>query len=394
MSPSMRRSSRQWVLSFLWLPVFAFSALAQATEAGDSFQKTFKKFAGLVPGVDLFASDREAVTQFKMPLSEGISRLNTMLGDKLPSGALVICRTAAEKDSVAEERVLKMGYKWVLIQLSPQAEMEQMIEQLKTRMGGQLPPEVLARFQQRTPEQNAATAAGMIAGIIPRMSFAIVTALLAPDKEFKASRLDDLSRSPMADWIDLGLSRYAANTSATAIRWTQEHLEEAFPLEDLLQMNRPFVPPDMAGGMMGGGMPGGFRIVMGGPAGGGGAAATPGPPQASGGERGTGGGGGMQVRGQMPKEVQDRLNFDNQAILFFAYLVEKVGLEKTRQLVQLNREGKDLVEALKQLEFLGKPVEEIETDWIEWIMAQKAPMPQTFRVTTGPPENPPAKPPF
>jgi hypothetical protein len=83
----------------------------------------------------------------------------------------------------------------------------------------------------------------------------------------------------------------------------------------------------------------------------------------------------------MSKEVQDRMNFDNESALFFAYLVAKVGLEKTKAVIQQDRENKEIMPLLTGKEYFAKPVAEIEKEWIEWIKVQKAPEQQMFRVT-------------
>ena len=88
-------------------------------------------------------------------------------------------------------------------------------------------------------------------------------------------------------------------------------------------------------------------------------------------------------RMNMPKDVQDRMTFDAQAALFFSYLVQKAGLEKTKELVQWNREGKPSREFLARAEVLGSDLEKIEHDWLEWVKQQKMEGPN-MRLMTSP----------
>jgi hypothetical protein len=382
----------------LWavIALLSWSAAAQKAAPVDSFQKSFTKFAGIVPGVDFYASDRALVTPFTKPIADGLERLKSVLGPNLTPGALVICQTVAQRDAVAEERVLKYGYKWILVQLTAQAEQEQQLEMVKARMGGQIPPELLARFQQqRTPEQNAAALSRTATNLVVRLSSAVLQTLLSPERRYSSSRLDDHSRSPLYDWLDVGIGRYAADNAMASVRWTQDHIEDVFAVEDLIQMNRPYVLPDSIGGNSsrgggggaGGGGSNGTRVVTMGGAGGSGGGGTPagGASQgASGSGAATGGGrGGGRGDSNLPKEVLDRQNFDNQSALFFTYLIEKLGIDKIRQLVQINREEKNLAQTIVSPEFLGKSFDDIEKDFMGWIKAQKAAPPQMMRMPTG-----------
>ena len=66
---------------------------------------------------------------------------------------------------------------------------------------------------------------------------------LAKQKEFRSSRLDDTGRSPLTDWLDIGLAAYVSESANSNLKFLQDRMEEAFPLEDVLGMVRPFVVP-------------------------------------------------------------------------------------------------------------------------------------------------------
>ena len=93
----------------------------------------------------------------------------------------------------------------------------------------------------------------------------------------------------------------------------------------------------------------------------------------------------------LPKDVQDRLTFDIEAASFLAYLIRKAGMDKARELVNWNRDGKSSIEFVTRAEVLGPDLEEIEKDWQGWVKAQKSGSPG-IRIMTNPTPAP-ARPP-
>jgi hypothetical protein len=73
----------------------------------------------------------------------------------------------------------------------------------------------------------------------------------------------------------------------------------------------------------------------------------------------------------MSKDEQDRMLFDGQAGTFFAFAMEKLGIEKIKELVRQAREGKESREYLGRPDALGSDFEKIEADWVAWVKAQK-----------------------
>ena len=200
------------IRAFVILCAFAFSSaisLGAALPQEDSFSKNFKKFKDVIPGVDFFAGNRAELAPFEKPIAEAREKLSAFLGDDLAKGAIVICSKLEQKDSVNEIKVLRMGYRWVLIQLTPEASNQQMLANLKSRSGGQLPPGMLERLQNPSPEMKAAAEAAMVSATARRFANAVISMSLAKDKEFRSSRLDDTGRSPLSDWLDIGLAAYA-----------------------------------------------------------------------------------------------------------------------------------------------------------------------------------------
>jgi len=243
--------------------------------------------------------------------------------------------------------------------------------------------------------------------------------LLVKDLQYRSSRLDDMGKSPLPDWLDIAIAAYAAD-SKSGITYLQQNIDQTFPLEDILTMARPFVsssvqggggsmrsggggqgmpPGGFGGGGFGGqGMPqggggGGFNGMppggfggQGMPQGGFGARGMPsggfggfggqGMPQSNGGGRGSGNGAGPnggQRGGQrtLQKDEQDRALFDGQASTFFEYLIEKAGIEKVKELIRQAREGKESREYVSKPEVLGSDFEKIEEDWAAWVKSLK-----------------------
>jgi hypothetical protein len=395
--------------SLLTVAVVLWSTLALAFPQGDSFTRNFKAYKEIAKDIDFYAAAREQVTPFEKPVREARQRLALFLGTDLTRGAVVICSSLEQRDSVNEAKVLRMGYKWVIIQLTPEATTQDILARMKAQMGGQVPPGVLDRMRNQTPEMKTAALTRLVANTVQRVGYAILTTTSAPDKPFRSSRADDVARSPLADWLDVGIVAYGAGGPAPNLRLLQERIEEAFPIEDVIVMSRPFVVPGTEGGGGGGGgnmvftragagggqgaQPSGAGAGQGAPGGAGAQVATMTVTggQAGGSGPGGGGGGGRGGRNAMPKDVQDRMMFDAQAASLFSYIIEKGGIEKVKALVQASQEKKDLREMLIRPDFLGTDMEKLESDWQAWVKAQKGD-PGMRMMFTAPGNRPPGAP--
>jgi len=361
--------------------------------------KNFSQFKNVVSGVDFYAANRQLVTPFEKPIAEVSERMKTLLGDNLAKGAIFILSSLEQKDTFYEPRVLKLGYGWVITSLTAEARTQETIARMKAQSGGELPAEQIQRLQSRVKEMGSAADAGMARMAAPQMAFAILQAVFATDREFRSARIEDMARSPLPDWLDIGIASYGAGSRGN-IAFLQQHLEETFSLEDVLMIARPFVAPSADGS--GGGA---FMVRMGGQppdaaAGGAqppaGAAAGQVAVQSGGGQRqggGQGGGGGAGRGGgarALPKDQQDRLLFDTQAATFFAYLVQQAGLEKVKGLIEHCREGKDSGAYVTREDVLGPDFSKIENDWRDYVKTLKPEAPQEIRIRTNPerPGNP------
>jgi hypothetical protein len=369
---------------FLILLMVSALAVPGAWSQTDSFTKHFKHYNNIVIGIDFYAGSQSQLVPFEKPAREARQRLETLLGKDLTKGAIVICSTLEQMDAQNDRRILKAGYKWVITQLTSEAMAQQMLTQLKAQSGGQLPPGLPERPQDRTSEMKAAGDFLMINSMMQRVAFAIVSTTLSPDKEFRASRLDDMGRSPLPDWLDIGMTAYAAGSGSINYRFLQEHLEEVFPLEDLLSMARPFVAPTDASA--GGGEQMTVRIAGQGQASGDAPTQFSGAPQQSG-TRGDGGNsamGAMRMGAPMAKDLQDRMTFDAQAASFFSYVIQKIGIEKAREIVQSSLQGKLSREAIARPGYLGTDLDEVERDWQTWVKEQRVEPPPGLRLNAGP----------
>jgi hypothetical protein len=348
---------------------------------GATFQQNFKQFKEIAPNIDFYASGQAEIAAFIKPVKDTQKALSGFITGELTKGAIIICNTLDQKDSVNETQILKLGYKWILVQTTSEVAAQQRLAQIKAQMGGMLPPGMLERFQNRTPEQKASEEARMVASTTQRICYAILMTTLNPTKEYRSSRIEDMGRSPLADWLDIGLAAYASSSSLSNIGFLQLRIDEGFPLEDVLVMPRPFIAPTDTGG--GGNM----AIRMGGDGGGmpGGAPAAAGG--STGGQR-SGGGAGGQRGFNMPKDQVDRMLFDAQAASFFRYAVDKIGEQKVKEAVQWNLDGKLTRDALLREGYLGSDIDQIEKDWQEWVKKQKADPAGGLRMTIAAPQRP------
>jgi hypothetical protein len=360
-----------------------FAGIAQAQE--NPYLKTFKIFKDVAPGVDFYASSQSEIEPYVKAVVEARTKIAGFLGTDLARGAIFICSTLKQKDSVYDTRTFKQGYKWYLTQLTPEAQREERQARMQAMaaqaaalgagsgdqagQGGRSGAQDQTG-RQRGGQQDQTAQAGQRGGqaaagpggqrgagpggqearaaitLATQVGYATLMMTLAPEKPYRTSRIDDMGRSPLVDWLDIALVADATGTWNSNLRFLQDRLEEAFPLDDVLIMNRPFVAQQDTGGG-GGGAPG--MVSMGSAGGGGGR-----------------GGGGNRV---LPKDVQDRMLYDAQAATFFNYIIEKLGMEKTKSVVQRSIKGEEPLIVLQG--FLGSDFDKVEKDWQTWVKAQK-----------------------
>ncbi len=337
-------------------------ALAQDAAAFKGFQL----FKGLVTGVDFFASNRQEVKAFEKPTLEARQRFAELLGKDIPSGAIFVCSTLQQKDAVYEPRALKMGYKWLVVALTANARMEEMMARMKAQMGGEIPPEMLDRIKSRMGDNRGAEGSAMENAIvrpaIRQMGFAMIQAVFGSDREFRVSRIEDVRRSSLPDWLDIGIANYVAGESGN-LGFVQQRIDEAFPLEDVVVMSRPFVASSQGEGGFGGG---GFVMRQGGPPAGGMPAGGPPRGMSAGGAQGRSGG-----SRQIPKDQLDRMLFDGEASALFQYLLEKTGPAKVRELIHESPGAADPRKLIAREDLLGTDLLQAESQWFDWVKAQK-----------------------
>ncbi len=389
------------------VPLGAGSANAQVVDF-----KNFVSFRNLVPGVDFFASNRKNVSPYEKPAAEAIARMRELLGGDLPKGAIFICSNVQQKDAVFEPRVLRSGYRWSITVVTPEVRMQEVMERMKAQMGDNIPAEIRDRIRNRPPEMMAGAEQQAASTLVRQIAHAVTQTAMDESLQFRSSRLDDMGKSPLPDWLDIGIAWYAAGAKAN-LEFLNQNMEQTFPIEDILSMSRPFVAssfdqggggmPGMGGGgfpaggfpgggmpnggggmpgMNGGGFPGGGMPGMNGggfPAGGFPGGGFPGG-GAQGGQRASRGGGsgrpgggpgGMPQR-SIPKDEQDRMLFDGQSSTFFFFLIEKAGVEKVRELIRMAREGTESREYIERPEVLGGDFGKIEEEWAAWVKALKS----------------------
>jgi hypothetical protein len=390
--------------------LFAGLTVAQGSPFTKNFKFVKKEAA---PGIDFYASNQSEVEPFLKPVEEARKNLAVFLGDDLARGAIFVCSTLQQRDSVYDVRVFKEGYKWFLLQLTPEAQREERQARMQAMAasaaasGGQRGGGAAGQDQggaqagrQRggqdqsgrsgqgtaqagrqgggqdqtgrggqSPEARAAAMeARAAATLASQVGYAILQTSFNQSKPFRASRLDDMTRSPLVDWLDIALVAYATGTTGANLRYMQENMDLSFPIEDVLSMSRPFVAQQDAGssgrsGGMGGQGGGGFGAGTGGAQGTG--------DRGGSGQSGVAGGGRGGGSANLPKDVQDRMMFDAQAASFFNYLIAKAGIEKAKDVVAQNRKGTEALAAVQQI--FGADVDALTKDWQTWAVAQKPP---------------------
>ena len=366
---------RPFVAAFI---LFAVLGIESAQAQGAATFKRFVVYKQIVADVDFFASNRPLITPYEKPVAETIARLKTLFGENIPRGAIFICSTLEQKDSIYEPMVLKMGYGWTLTAITPEVRMQETMERIKSQMGGEVPAEIMARIKNRSPEMAADAEKQLVSTTTRQVAYAVIQTLENKELKFRSSRVDDMGKSPLPDWLDIGIASYATG-SQTDLVYLQQHMDQTFPIEDVIAMSRPFVASSGQtgggdSGARGGGPPGGGQGMPGGMPGGMPPGGFSGRSMGSGG--GSGGSSGPRGPRVIPKDEQDRMVFDGQATSFFMYLMERVGIEKVKQLISHAQEGKESRDFISQTDVLGPNFSKIEEDWTGWVKALKLPAAQ------------------
>jgi len=362
--------------------------------------KNFSSFQNIVPGVDFFAVNRQTIAPYEEASAQAVAKLKNLLGDDLPKGAIFICTNLAQRDSLYEPVVMRQGYSWVLISTTAEVRIQEQLDRLKSQMGDNIPEEIRQRINNMPRDMAAAVDRQSAVDMAKKIAFAVLQTVKNDENfQFRASRADDVAKSILQDWLDIGIGAYASG-DRSAVRYLQENPDMAFTLEDVLYMARPFVgnsanqggfpgggeggfPGGGEGGFPGGGQggfPGGGQGGFPGGGQGGGQGGFPGGGQGGGqgGGRGQGapkskpnGDGGQQRT--MSKDEQDRMIFDGQAIAFFDYFLENGGIEKMRELIKFVYEKNESWDYVTRPDVLGRDFTKIESNLNEWLMKQSIP---------------------
>jgi hypothetical protein len=336
--------------------------------------------------VDFFAADRKFIAPYEEAVAEGIAKVKNLLGDDLPPGAIFICSTLAQRDSLYEPVAMRQGgYSWVLVSVTPEMEMEARLDSFRVQMGDNLPEEIRQRLSNATSNVVVNVDPQMVTTMVRNIAFAILQTKMNDENfQFRSSRVGDVGKSPLQDWIDVGIGAYVSG-DRSAVRYLQENLDMAFPLEDVLFMSQPFLASSVTGGATtqqrgAGGMQGIIQMLggnaqeimqmMGGGQGGGGTAKVF---TGGGAPKSKPEGGGQRT---MSKDEQDRMLFDGQAISFFDYFLEKFGIEKMRELIGFASERNESWDYVVRPDILGRDFSKIESDVNEWLMKLPVPDPK------------------
>ena len=358
------------------LPILILVAVFGANPANAqtvSF-KNFASFQNIVPGVDFFASNRQTVAPYESAAAEAVEKLKTLLGNDLPKGAIFICSNQTQIDSLYEPVVMRQGYSWVLVSTTPEVRIQAQMELMRSQMGDNIPDEIRQRINTMSRDL-ANVDPQAVSDMARNIAFAVTQVMMNDNDEyfqFRSSRVEDVSKSPLQDWLDVAIGAYVSGDKSS-VRYLQENLDMMFPIEDVLFMSRPFVASTVINQVnqrSGGGFPGGGdgqgmpKTMIGGGDGGG---------RGQGAPKAKPGGAGEGQQRTLSKDEQDRLLFDGQAISFFDYFMEKFGIEKVRDLIGFVSEKNESWDFVVRPDLLGRDFSKTETEWSEWLRKQSIP---------------------
>jgi uncharacterized membrane protein YgcG len=396
------------------IAAFIISAVLGSVPAGaqqTASYKGFTTFKNVVPDIDFYASNRQAIAAYEKPAGETIEKLKTLFGQNLPKGAIFVCSSLEQKDAVYEPKVLKMGYGWSLTIVTTAVRAQEMLARIKSQMGDDIPAEIKERIQRMQPEMMATQEKQTVANMSQQLAYAITRTMFAKDLQYRSSRLDDMGKSPLPDWLDIGIAAYASGVNSN-LSFLQQNMDQTFPIEDVLSMSRPFMASSgqngngggrgrtgggegsqsfsqgnfggrgtggFPGGNMGGFPGGNMGGFPGGGTGGFPGGGTGGFPGGGMGGAGQGSMGGSNRQGgqrggmprEIPKDEQDRMLFDGQSSTFFSFMLNRVGIAKMQELIKQVLEGKETREYITKPDVLGEDFEKIEADWVAWVKTLK-----------------------
>ena len=352
---------------FLLLVLISVAAFGvNSTNAQTVSFKNFTSFPDIVPGtVDFFAASRETIAPYEDATRAAIEKVKHLLGDEIPKGAIFICTNQAQVDSLYEPVVIRQGYSWVLISNTPEVRIRAQLDSMKARMGDNIPEDFLQSMNAQLSDASSNVDPQTVSNMARNIAFAILQVITTDEYfQFRASRVEDVGKSILQDWLDIGIGAYVSGDKSS-IRYLQDNIEMMFPLDDVIFMSRPFVASSVTGGSGGGASQGMPKMRPGGDGGG------------QGGQQGQGGAPKSKPENfvpqrVLPKDEQDRLLFDGQAISFFDFFMEKFGIEKVRELIEFSRLGNESWDFVTTPDLMGRDFSKVESDWMEWLMKQKA----------------------
>ncbi|MCL2878300.1 MAG: hypothetical protein FWF13_05920, partial [Acidobacteria bacterium] len=202
--------------------------------------KNFNSFQNIVPGVDFFAANRQTIAPYENAAAEAIKRVKHLLGEDIPRGAIFICTNQTQIDSLYEPVVIRRGYSWVLILTTPEIRIQQQLERIKAQIGDNIPGEILQRMNSMSRDMASNNDDPQaVSNMARNIAFAILQ-VISNDEifQFRASRVEDVGKSKLQDWLDIGIGAYVSGDKS-AVRYLQENLDMMFPIDDVLIMPRP-----------------------------------------------------------------------------------------------------------------------------------------------------------
>lgn len=131
--------------------------------------------------------------------------------------------------------------------------MQEMMARMKAQMGRDIPAEIMDRLKSRLPDMAAEAEKQLVSTTTQQIAYAVLQTMLNKDFKFRSSRVDDVGKSPLPDWLDIGIASYASGAPVN-VAYLQQHMDQTFPMEDVIAMSRPFMASssDQGGGSRGG----------------------------------------------------------------------------------------------------------------------------------------------
>ena len=84
-------------------------------------------------------------------------------------------------------------------------------------------------MKSRQSDMVASAEGRMVEETMRQIAYAVIQTTFAKDLRYRSSRLNDMSKSPLPDWLDIGIGSYVTGNDPN-LGYLQQNMEQTLPL--------------------------------------------------------------------------------------------------------------------------------------------------------------------